>query len=86
MEGSRVPGRRAGIDQRCDAGTRPKDEAAVSIVQPCARHQGAGQGKSGCAPDAGKTAHHDPHRLPRGIQRDSCASMDGGRTARMYRL
>ena len=39
-----VPGRRAGMDQRCDIGKRPRDEAAVPLVWPRTHHQGAGQG------------------------------------------
>ena len=73
------------MDQRCDAGTRPRDEAAVPLVQPCAHHQGARQGTSGRAAEAGKIAHRSPRRPPGGIQGDGHASMDGGRTARMYR-
>ena len=63
-----VQGRRAGMDQRCDAGTRPRDEAAVPLVRPCAHHQGARQGTSGRAAEAGKIAHRGPRRPPGGIQ------------------
>ena len=71
------------MDPRCDVGTRPRDEAAVPLVRPRAHHQGAGQGTSGHVPEAVKTAHHGPRRPPGCLQGNGCASMDGGRTARM---